>query len=238
MSTGCSLVAGLLATLLGTPAPQAGAAPTAAALYREAMATTRAWTVHYVSTSNNITVPFFESGDAGPASGTQMIHVGKGARLTDASLIVIGDLTYVKGNVLAMEDLTGLSPAEAARATGHWVMFSSDNAAFSQVVVGVRSRDVAQEVALKGPYTMGPSRVLRGHEVIALRGTQSPLGAPRTHDVLYVRASGRHLLVEEDTVGAQGKPNGAEHIVFSKWGERVRPRAPDAALTIGPVSAT
>jgi hypothetical protein len=54
--------------------------------------------------------------------------------------------------------------------------------------------------------------------------------------VLYVRASGRHLLVEEETVNAHGTPNGAEHIVFSRWGESVRPRAPDASFTLGSVS--
>ena len=54
--------------------------------------------------------------------------------------------------------------------------------------------------------------------------------------VLYVRASGRHVLVEEDTVNAQGAPNGAEHIVFSRWGEVVRPQAPEASFTLGSVS--
>ncbi len=53
----------------------------ASALYKEAMATTKAWRVHYVSTSNISNVPFFESGNAGPASGTQTILIGKGATL-------------------------------------------------------------------------------------------------------------------------------------------------------------
>jgi hypothetical protein len=56
--------------------------------------------------------------------------------------------------------------------------------------------------------------------------------------VLYVRASGPHVLIEEDTVNTQGKPNGAEHIVFSKWGEAVKPRAPQASITLGSVNAT
>jgi hypothetical protein len=56
--------------------------------------------------------------------------------------------------------------------------------------------------------------------------------------VLYVRASGRHLLVEEDTLGAHGRPNGDEHIVFSKGGESVRPKAPEASITLGKISAT
>jgi hypothetical protein len=74
--------------------------------------------------------------------------------------------------------------------------------------------------------------------VDALRGTQKLQGAKRMSAVLYVRASGRHLLVEEDTVDSQGRPNGAEHIVFSRWGELVRPEAPDASVTLGSVNAT
>jgi hypothetical protein len=234
---GCLAVAACVA-LIVLPLPRpASAAPTAATLYREAIATTKGWSVHYSSSSNTSHAPFSESGDSGPASGTQAILVGKGTSLDRATLIVIGDLTFVKGNKLAMEDLTGLSPTEAATTMGHWVVFSSNNPAFSQVVVGVRSHDVAQEVALTGPYTLGRPRQLRGSSVEAVRGTLKLVGEKAMDAVLYVRASGRHVLVEEDTVDAHGTPNGAEHIVFSKWGEAVRPRAPEAAFTLGSVSA-
>jgi len=226
-----------VAALLCPPALTADAAPNAASLYQEAMATTKGWNVHYVSTSDISQVPFVESGDAGPASGTQSILIGKGATLDSASLIVIGDLTYVKGNERAMEDLTGLPSTQAATAMGRWVLFSSNNPTFAQVVVGVRSQDVAQEVALKGPFTFGPSRTLHGLRVEALRGTELQ-GTKKMRAVLYVRASGRHVLVEEDTVTALGKSNGAEHIVFSKWGEPVKPKAPHASITLGTINAT
>ena len=229
------MCAAVVALLLFPPRP-AGAAPTAATLYREAMATTNGWRVHYSSSSDASHVPFLESGDAGPASGTQAILVGQGASLDRATLIVIGDLTFVKGNELAMEDLTGLPPAEAATTMDHWVAFSSTNPAYSQVVVGVRSHDVAQEVALKGPYSLGRPRQLGGASVDAVRGTLHLQGEKTMDAVLYVRAAGRHLLVEEDTVDAHGTPNGAEHIVFSRWGESVRPRAPEASFTLGSVS--
>jgi hypothetical protein len=230
------VLAALAGLLFFPPARTAGAAPDAATLYREAMATTNGWRVHYSSSSETAHVPFLESGDAGPASGTQAIHVGQGATLDRATLIVIGDLTFVKGNELAMEDLTGLSPTEAATTMGHWVAFSSTNPAYAQVVVGVRSHDVAQEVALEGPYSLGRPRRLGGSSVDAVRGTLHLQGEKAMAAVLYVRASGRHLLVEEETVNAHGAPNGAEHIVFSKWGESVRPRAPDASFTLGSVS--
>jgi hypothetical protein len=235
---GSALIVALSILVVGGPVPSADAAPSAASLYRSAIATTNGWRVHYVSRSDTSHVPFLESGDAGPGAGTQSIRIGKAPTLDRASLIVIGDLTFVKGNELAMEDLTGLAPAVAATAMNHWLLFSSNNQTFSQVVVGVRSHDIAEEVALVPPYTMGPSRRLDGYAVDTLYGTTVEQGSKRTAAALYVRAAGRHLLVEEDTLGAQRRPTGAEHIVFSKWGETVRPRAPRASITIGSISAT
>jgi hypothetical protein len=56
--------------------------------------------------------------------------------------------------------------------------------------------------------------------------------------VLYVKASSPHRVVEEDIVNAKGQPTGMEHIIFSKWGESVRPMAPSGAITLGSVNAT
>ena len=164
--------------------------------------------------------------------------VGKGAATDSADLIVIGNLTYMKANARALVDLTGLSAAQAAANEGKWVQFATDNQAFAQVVVGVRSHDVTQELALKGPYALGGTRTLDGVKVEAIRGTQHFQGLKPMRAVLYVRARGRHVPIEEDTVGANGQPNGVEHTVYSMWGETVRPQAPSASISIGPVGVT
>jgi len=57
------------------------------------------------------------------------------------------------------------------------------------------------------------------------------------HVVLYVRAQGSHVPVEEDSLNAKGQPTATEHVTYSKWGELVRPLAPKATVSIGPVSA-
>jgi hypothetical protein len=57
------------------------------------------------------------------------------------------------------------------------------------------------------------------------------------HVVLYVRATGTHVPVEEDTVDAKGQPTADEHVTYSKWGEIVRPEAPQATVSIGSISA-
>ncbi|MGP0031971.1 MAG: hypothetical protein ACLPVF_15880 [Acidimicrobiales bacterium] len=228
--------AGALALLL-TAAPAAGATTNATTLYQQSLASMRSWSVHYTSSGVDAKVMLVESGDAGPASGTQQFVIGSGATAEAASMIVIGQLTYFEGNAAALEYLLGFSATQAAADTGQWVLFPTADAQFSQVVAGVRSHDVAEEVALRGPLTLGAPRRLDGYRVDAIRGTEVDPGAKPMRAVLYVRASGRHLPVEEDTVNAQGRPNGMEDMVFSKWGERVRPKAPDATITLGPMHA-
>jgi hypothetical protein len=225
------------AVVLTTPVASGAATPSAASLYRQALATTTGWSVHYASDAVSSKTPILESGDAGPASGTQEILVGTGATSDQASLVVIGDITYVKGNAVALEELTQLPAELAASDAGHWIFFSSNNPLYAQVVEGVRSHDVSQEIALKGPYTLGAPRQLNGVAVDTIRGTLDQQGLKPAAAALYVRADGRHLIVEEDTVDAKGKANGAEHIVFSKWGEKVKPSAPDATISLGKVNA-
>ena len=148
-------------------------APSASTLYQEALATTRSWSVHYASSSTQSKVTLLVSGDAGPASGTQTVVTGKGSLTDNATIVVIGGITYVKGNAGGLENLAGLSAAQATVAQGQWIEFATTNAAFSQVVAGVRSHDVAKELALKGPLSLGHPRTIDGYAVDAIEGTQT-----------------------------------------------------------------
>ena len=89
-----------------------------------------------------------------------------------------------------LENLAGMSAAQATVAQGQWIQFATTNAAFSQVVAGVRSHDVAQELALKGPLSLGHSRTIDGYAVDAIDGTQTFGSHKSQHVVLYVRAQG------------------------------------------------
>jgi hypothetical protein len=226
--------------LVGTTTAGASAdPPEASTLYHEALATTHGWSVHYESLATLSKTTIVESGDAGPASGTQTVSVGKSAgSLTDnATIIVIGSITYLRANAAALGDLAGMSPSQASATAGQWVEFATDNTTLASISAGVRSTDVAKELELTGPYTLGHSRRLHGTEVDAVEGTQK-IGSKHVPVVLYVRAAGTHVPVEEDAVNGAGKPDGMLHVVYSKWGEVVRPQAPDATGSIGPISST
>ena len=233
------VVAGILLAgpVLGVTAAQAGPAAAtsppvnASTLYHQAVATTHSWSVHYNSTSTQSKQTLVVAGDAGPASGSQTVSMGT----STISILVIGGTTYIKGNAGGLQNLAGLSVSQAAEAAGQWIEFSTSNVAFAQVVAGVRSHDVATQLLLKGPLSLGHRRTLDGYAVDAIDGTQTFARKP-VHVVLYVRAKGTHLPVEEDSVDAKGQPTAAEHVTYSKWGELVRPLAPQAAVSIGPIS--
>ncbi len=149
-----ALLAGAVAVGAGlavTVATPAGATTSASALYKDALATTRVWSVHYDSASTQSKVTLVESGDAGPASASQTVTMGAGS----ISIVVIGGTSYVKGNADGLENLAGLSSPQATEAAGQWIEFSTDNAAFAPVVQGVRSTDLAKELALKAPLSLG-----------------------------------------------------------------------------------
>jgi hypothetical protein len=213
-------------------AAPSGSGTSASSLYKDALATTHSWSVHYTSDSTESKQTLVQSGDAGPASGSQTDLMGKGS----ISIFVIGGISYVKGNVSGLQSLAGFSASQAAEATGQWIEFSTDNSAFAPVVSGVRSEDVAKELALRAPLSLGPGRMLNGDAVDAIDGTQS-FGRKSQHVVLYVRAHGSHFPVEEDSVNAKGHSTASEHITYSRWGETVRPEAPEATVSVGPISA-
>jgi hypothetical protein len=217
----------------GAPAGATIAADSSAAtLYEDALATTHAWSVHYNSSSTESTQTLVESGDAGPASATQTVTMGQGT----ISILVIGGISYIKGNSAGLESLAGLSSSQAGEAAGQWIAFSTNNTAFAPVVEGVRSTDIAKELALKAPLSLGKTRTLDGESVEAIDGTQS-FGKKSQHVVLYVRARGTHVPVEEDSVNSKGQHTDAEHIIYSKWGEQIRPKAPTATISVGSISA-
>jgi hypothetical protein len=232
----------------GAAATKSGTSAAAAQLYGQAFATTRSWSVHYASASSQTTtsgvkVTELLSGDAGPASGTQSVYFSRGTVNGSISIAVIGGITYVKGDANGLVNLAGINALQAGASAGKWIDFSTTDAAFAQVVAGVRSRDIAQELALSAPLSLGHAHTLHGIAVLAVEGTQTQSASgsgtgTNQRVVLYVRAHGPHVPVEEDSVNAKGQPTGAFHVTYSNWGERVRPQAPLAAITLGPVTTT
>src|SRR5580704_15632286 len=161
-------VLGATAALAG-PAAATSPSTSASTLYGQAVATTQSWSVHYNSASTQSKRTLLVAGEAGPASGSQTVSMGTGT----ITIVVIGGITWVKGNAGGLQNLAGLSASQAAVTAGQWIEFSTSNVAFAQVVAGVRSHDVATQLLLKGPLSLGHRRTLDGYAVDAIDGMQS-----------------------------------------------------------------
>ena len=160
-----------------------------------------------------------ESGDAGPASGSQTVIMGTGS----ISIIVIGGITYVKGNVGGLETLVGLSASQASRDRGpvdrvlhhqRSVRSGRRRRALERHRAGAGVEGAALARASAHDRRDGGRRDRGDAEVRAHDEPRRPL-RPR---------HGSHVPVEEDSVNAKGQHTAAEHIAYSKWGEIVRPR--------------
>ena len=127
----------------------ASSSPDATALVQEALATTRSWSVHYVSASTQSEVTLVETGDAGPASGTQTV-VRKGTGSTHHHR------RHRRHHLREGQRGRPRDPGRPRRAQavgGSRTSGSSSprtNAAFAQVVAGVRSHDVATGARAEG----------------------------------------------------------------------------------------
>ena len=241
LSLGALGTVAALAILVGPIASAASAttAQNAATLYRQAIATTKSWSVHYASSSTQSKLTLVEIGNAGPASGTQLVSMGPSAQSQpdSATIEVIGGITYLKGNAGGLQNLAGLSASQATEAAGQWIEFATDNSLFSPVVAGVRSSDIAKELTLKGPLALGKPRTLDGYAVDAIEGTQK-FGKTNGRVVLYVRARGQPRPGGGGLARGQRSAEPAEHVTYSSWGETVRPEAPQATVSIGHISTT
>ena len=74
------------------------------------------------------------------------------------SIVVIGGISYVKGNADGLENLAGLSSPQATEAAGQWIEFSTDNAAFAPVVARGALHGPGQGAGPEGPALPRPRR--------------------------------------------------------------------------------
>ena len=206
-----ALVVGALAAVVALPAGPVPAAaapnsssnsspPDVSTLYQESIAATHSWSVHYASASTQSKQTIVESGDAGPASGSQTVVMGNG---------LDHDHPHRRHHLCEGQRRR---PRDARRA--RCVASGPNRKPLDRVLDrqrGVRAgrRRRALERHRGGAGVQGPAltRAVRARST-GQRSTQSRghrhSVTTTDHVVLYVRASGSHVPVEEDSVEHQG----------------------------------
>jgi hypothetical protein len=147
---------------------------------------------------------------------------------------VVGSTGYVNGNEAALQDVIGLTKAESTKYAGKWLSFPTSNADLAELVGGLLSSQVAKELEVGGPYTLGKSTTVAGQKATAILGSVATESGSKVPVVVYVAASGSPLPIQEVTNA--GKTGGASSIhgvvTFSNWGEDKSQTAPTGAFSL------
>jgi hypothetical protein len=225
-------LAGLAAPLLLAAVPAGAATSSATALYNQAIKVADSVNVHYVSKATQDNVALEVIGDTGVSEGSEVLAVESSSAVEDIEVVLKGATGYVRGNATALQELVGLSAAISKAHANQWLSFPSTKSAESNLVNGLRNSDLSVELSMTGPFTLGGTKKISGIETQAIDGFSGTSTATRTPIVLYVETGKTPRPVEEVT-----NPNGTGtaikgSVIFSKWGERIHPKAPSKSVSL------
>jgi hypothetical protein len=216
-------------------AGSADAATSAKAEYQAALKAAASQNVHFVSKATEQGIALEVIGDSGKTSGSQVLEVKNGTTSELLSAIRIGSTGYLRGNDAALEKVLGLTSAQSSSYANRWLSFPTSNTSLAELVSGLRNSDVAAELEMTGPYTLGGTKTIAGKAALAIKGTAATSSGTTVPIVLYVAASGPPRPVEEVT-DPKGKSAAIQGVVtFSKWGEDIHPKAPTNSVSLLPL---
>lgn len=209
----------------------------ASAMLASALAALRAGpSVHLHGVSKFSSHVIVVSQDSGANAGRQVFTIdGNG----HATVLVVGGVSYIKGDAAALTGFFGFPAALAMRLVGRWISFHPGDSAggtnYQTVTSGVTLASVADEIRLTGPLTLTAPTVAAGQPVVGIRG-DAPAGIgdpPGSRATLYVASRGRPLPVTFQLIAAAAK----ETVTFSRWGEALHltvPPNPIPAASLSP----
>ncbi len=228
------LVAAGVALIVTSHSPKtASTAPEARRIVRAALKSTiEGGSFHYVSQFTSGGVTQTTDGDAGPASGKQVITIGSDT----FTVLVIGPSCYFQGDANQMVEQLGLPKSIATAHAGQWISLSPSDLPYQSVYVAVTTRSaLSSNIAFAPHQEAGRSR-RAGYRVLQITGpminevvngqTQQAKGTA----ALYVTTSRPHLPVAYTQNGKIDKVESKLVMTFSKWGEIVNVAAPQGAV--------
>jgi hypothetical protein len=241
-----ALTAVFVVFVAASPAPASAAnnatTPTAQSEYQAALKATAGKTVHFVSSASENGVTIHVTGDAGPNSGTQSLTVSKGNTTERVKAKTIGSIGFVEGNSTALHNVLGLTAAQSRTYAGKWLSFPSSNSAFDDLLGGLLSAEIPEELQLGGTLRYDAATTFNGQAARVVRGQVSTETGQKVPQVLYVAVHGTPLpLAEVTNPGASKASSIHGELVFTHWGERLTVHAPPHAvslLTLAPTATS
>jgi hypothetical protein len=213
----------------------AGAATSAKSEYQAALKAAGAQNVHYVSKATESGTVLVVVGDTGKSSGSGKFTVKQGSTTESISVLLVGATGYLKGNDAALQGVLGLTAAQATTYMNKWLSFPASNTSLAELITGLRNSDVAPELQMSGPYTLGGTKKIDGQATQAINGVAATSSGTKVPIILYVSTTGTPRPVEEVT-NPKGNSSSIEGTVtFSNWGEKTDPNAPAKSAPLVPL---
>jgi len=172
------------------------------------------------------------SDDSADGAGRQEITISGGEH---AIVLVIGKVTYIKGNEAALTGYFGFPAAAAVKLVNRWISFRPGDTGYQQLTSGVTLAGLAGQLELTGPLTIKAPGMVAGQSAVGVHGTvPASVGAPAgSKATLCVAAGGRPLPVSYQ-LDRTGSLQFAA--TFSRWGERLHLTAPSQAIPVTSIS--
>jgi hypothetical protein len=223
-------VAGAASTTTTT----SGGDPAATAKYNATLKAVGTKGVHFSSVAEQNGATLTVTGDAGKNSGAQTLVVQNKSVTERMTARVVGSTGYVTGNEAALQNVIGLTKAEATKYAGKWLSFPTSNTSLAELVGGLLSSEVGKELEIGGPYTLGNSATVAGKKVTAVTGSVATQSGSKVTVLLYIPTSGTPLPVEEVTNPGKAGGSSAIHgvVTFSNWGENKSQTTPSNAFSL------
>jgi hypothetical protein len=217
----------------GQPPVQGGVAsmPPSLILAEARAAADTAGSVHYVQTGRTSRETGRNIADTAASVGHDVMTLSDGAQ---ATVLVRGDVAYLRANLAALTAFFLLPATTAARMAGRWISVRSGSAAGRQLwddlSFEMTTGSVLDALTPVGPLRRTPATRVDGRLVVGVHGkVRAGTGAaPGSTETLYVAATGRPLPVSCTQIYGSSEVTTA----FSRWGETVQVTAPPGAIPL------
>jgi uncharacterized OsmC-like protein len=215
----------LAAVSLVLAAGSAAATRTPATLLAASLAAGKAQgSVHYVARakfgSEGVTI----TGDAAVDRGRQQITFTKSGQTGHATVLVVNNTAYIKGDAFTLTNYMQIPGTLANR----WLSVAHTTKGFKTVAEAVRLASTLDELKMTAPLQFVAGRSIGGVRTVGIRGNE-PAGSLTATATLYVNAGKTPLPVVQVSTESNGA---SDTVTFSRWKERVTVVAPTGATPL------
>lgn len=222
---GLGVAAATLTAPLVAVAGSAATARTPATVLAASLAAGKAQgSVHYVARARFGSETVTIAGDAARDRGRQKITFTKSGRTGHATVLVVNNTAFIKGDAFTLTNYMQIQASLANR----WLSLASTAQGFKTVAEAVRLGSTLDELKMTAPLRFVPGRSIAGTRTVGIRG-RAPQGSLTAGATLYVEAGKTPLPVQQISTENSGA---SDSVMFNRWKEPVTVVAPVGATPL------